>query len=157
MQLEVLSGRIGEAAAVKMCRSIVVKGLESLRVECVVAANRCGATDRVFASLAESFPGPDWEKLAGYMLSRSALHGRRRAREMEEVARTLEDIGIEPIMSSATARRQQWCADLELARRFGSAPPDDAREIAEAIEEILTGASTPRVEVISPAGKEGIQ
>jgi hypothetical protein len=115
MRLQVLaSATVGSAAAVKMCRSIVVKGLEALMVECVLGASRYDADDLVFASLDESFPGIDWKKLADYMTGRVVVHGERRAREMEEVADALRAIGIDPIMAEATMRRQDWSARLDL-------------------------------------------
>jgi 3-hydroxyisobutyrate dehydrogenase-like beta-hydroxyacid dehydrogenase len=135
MRLQLLSSSaaIGSAAAVKMCRSIVVKGLEALMVECVLAATRFEADDLVFASLNESFPGIDWKKLADYMTGRVVLHGERRAREMEEVADTLRAIGIEPIMAEATARRQEWAAGLDLRSRFGPEGPSTYRQMIDAL------------------------
>jgi 3-hydroxyisobutyrate dehydrogenase-like beta-hydroxyacid dehydrogenase len=134
MRLEVLpSAAIGSAAAVKMCRSIVVKGLEALMVECVLAASEFDADELVFASLNESFPGIDWKKLADYMTGRVVVHGSRRAREMEEVAATLRAIGIDPIMAEATARRQDWVARLDLSARFGPEGPASYREMIEAL------------------------
>jgi len=139
MRCEVLTGEVGTAAAVKMCRSIVVKGLEALMCECVLGAGRYGAGAHVFASLTESFPGIDWQKLADYMVGRVVVHGGRRAREMEEVAETLRAIGVEPIMAEATARRQDWSAALDLRSHF---PPDGPRTAAEVVEVVgrLTGA-----------------
>jgi 3-hydroxyisobutyrate dehydrogenase-like beta-hydroxyacid dehydrogenase len=119
MRLEVVSENVGTAVAVKMCRSIVVKGLEALLFECVMGANRYGAEARVFASLQESFPGIDWKKLADYMVGRVILHGERRASEMEEVAETLRAEGIDPIMAEAAARLQDWGARLNLRSHFG--------------------------------------
>jgi 3-hydroxyisobutyrate dehydrogenase-like beta-hydroxyacid dehydrogenase len=134
MRLDVLpSVAIGSAAAVKMCRSIVVKGLEALMVECVLAATQFDADELVFASLNESFPGIDWKKLADYMTGRVVVHGERRAREMEEVAETLRAIGIDPIMAEATARRQDWAAKLNLSAQFGSEGPGTYREMVEAL------------------------
>jgi len=133
MRLEVLQGTVGTAAAVKMCRSIVVKGLEALLFECVLGANRYGAEDRVFASLNESFPGIDWKKLADYMINRVVLHGERRAHEMEEVAETLRAIGIDPIMAEAAARRQAWSAGLDLKSRFGADGPASYRDVLNTI------------------------
>ncbi|MEO8258176.1 MAG: DUF1932 domain-containing protein [Acidobacteriota bacterium] len=134
MRLEVLpAAAIGSAAAVKMCRSIVVKGLEALLVECVLAATEFGADQLVFASLAESFPGIDWTKLADYMTGRVVVHGARRAREMEEVAETLRTIGIDPIMAEATARRQDWVAGTNLRAQFGPDGPATYREVIEAL------------------------
>jgi 3-hydroxyisobutyrate dehydrogenase-like beta-hydroxyacid dehydrogenase len=85
MRLETLGGDVGTAAAVKMCRSIVVKGLEALLCECVLGASQYGADDHVFASLNESFPGIDWKKLANYTMGRLVVHGDRRAREVVDV------------------------------------------------------------------------
>lgn len=133
MRLEVLPGKVGTAAAVKMCRSIVVKGLEALLFECVLGASRYGAEDRVFESLDETFPGIDWNKLAHYMIGRSVVHGERRAHEMEEVAETLRAIGINPIMAEATARRQAWSAELGLKSKFGAEGPASYRDVLDVI------------------------
>jgi 3-hydroxyisobutyrate dehydrogenase-like beta-hydroxyacid dehydrogenase len=139
MRCEVVSGAVGTAAAVKMCRSIVVKGLEALMCECVLGAGRYDAGAQVFASLNESFPGIDWQKLADYMVGRVVVHGERRAREMEEVAETLRAIGVEPIMAEATARRQDWSAALDLRSHFGPDGPTTAAEVVEVVAR-LTGA-----------------
>jgi 3-hydroxyisobutyrate dehydrogenase-like beta-hydroxyacid dehydrogenase len=133
MRCDVISATVGTAASVKMCRSIVVKGLEALLCECVLGASRYDAGAHVFASLNESFPGIDWQKLADYMVGRLVLHGERRAREMEEVSETLRAIGIEPIMAEATARRQDWSARLDLRSHFGPEGPKSAREVLDVI------------------------
>jgi 3-hydroxyisobutyrate dehydrogenase-like beta-hydroxyacid dehydrogenase len=134
MNFEVISDRIGAASAVKMCRSVVVKGLEALLLECVLGSVPYGADERVFATLDETFPGMDWKKLASYMTGRVVEHGERRAREMEEVAATLRSIGVEPIMAEATARRQDSLAGLGLLEHFGGKPPDDYRAVAQAVD-----------------------
>jgi 3-hydroxyisobutyrate dehydrogenase-like beta-hydroxyacid dehydrogenase len=131
MRLTDLHADVGTAAAVKMCRSIVVKGLEALLAECVLASVPYGADEHVFASLNESFPGLDWKKLANYMIERVVVHGERRAREMEEVAETLRAIGVEPMMAEATARRQQWSADVGLRKHFGPDGPSTYREVVD--------------------------
>jgi 3-hydroxyisobutyrate dehydrogenase-like beta-hydroxyacid dehydrogenase len=133
MRIEVTGEQVGRAAATKMFRSIMIKGLEALITECVLAAGRYGAEEGVFASLAESYPGIDWPALADYMIGRVVEHGERRAREMEEVAETLESIGIEPIMALATARRQEWPAQAGLKRYFGGEPPKNYREFLDAV------------------------
>jgi 3-hydroxyisobutyrate dehydrogenase len=134
MRLQVLPGAmIGTAAAVKMCRSIVVKGLEALLTECVLGASEYGAIDHVFASLQESYPGIEWQKLADYNVNRLVVHGERRAREMEEAAETLRDAGVEPIMAEATARRQDWSARLGLKDHFPHEGPATAREVLDVL------------------------
>ena len=134
MRLEILAGAaVGGASAVKMCRSILVKGLEALMCECVLGASRYEADEYVFASVNESFPGIDWKKLADYMVGRVVVHGERRARELEEVADTLRAIGIEPIMAAAAARRQDAIARLDLASRFGPEGPRTYRELLDVL------------------------
>jgi len=133
MRLQVISERVGTAAATKMFRSIIVKGLEALMLECVLASAPYGADERVFSSLSESFPVMDWKRLADYMVSRVVIHGDRRAREMEEVAETLQSLGIDPIMADAAARRQDWCARLGISSQFGPDGPKTYREAIEAI------------------------
>ena len=133
MRIEIAGPEVGVAAATKMFRSIMVKGMEALITECVLGASRYGAEPRVFASLAESFPGINWPELADYMVGRVVVHGERRAREMEEVAETLRALDIEPIMAEATARRMDWSARLGLKARFRGEAPRSYREVLEAI------------------------
>ena len=141
MALEPIDGPIGKAAAVKMCRSIVVKGVEALLAECVLAATLYEADDKVFASLQETWPGIDWKKLADYTIGRMVVHGERRAREMEEVAETLKAIGVEPLMAEATARRQDWSAQLGLKSHFGSDGPRSYREVVELVSRLTQTSS----------------
>jgi 3-hydroxyisobutyrate dehydrogenase-like beta-hydroxyacid dehydrogenase len=134
MRMEVVStDQIGRAAAVKMFRSVVYKGLEALLFECVLGASHYGAEPRVFASLNESFPGIDFHKLADYMVGRVVVHGERRAREMEEVASTLRELGVDPMMAEATVRRMDWAADLDLKTHFGGEFPKTYKEVLDAI------------------------
>jgi 3-hydroxyisobutyrate dehydrogenase-like beta-hydroxyacid dehydrogenase len=149
MRIEIASREVGTAAATKMFRSIMVKGMEALITECVLGAGRYGAEQAVFASLAESYPGMDWKAMADYMIGRVVEHGERRAREMEEVAETLDSIGIEPIMAAATARRMEWSAQIGLKQHFGGEAPKGYREFLEAVAEIEGAAPATR-----PAGRK---
>jgi 3-hydroxyisobutyrate dehydrogenase len=136
MVIEVGSPQIGSAAATKMCRSVMIKGIEALLTECVLGATRYGADQRVFASLGESLPGIDWAQLAGYMVGRVVMHGERRAREMEEVAETLRSAGVDPIMAEATVRRMDWSAELRLKEKFGGQAPKTYQEFAAVVSSL---------------------
>jgi 3-hydroxyisobutyrate dehydrogenase-like beta-hydroxyacid dehydrogenase len=111
MRATVAGGEIGAAAAIKMMRSVMIKGMEALTLECFVAAARAGVVDEVIASLAKSYP-LDWAKVIEYNLERMASHGARRAAEMEEVADTLRELGVEPLMATATVKRQREMGQL---------------------------------------------
>ena len=108
LKAEVFSETVGPASATKMCRSVMIKGVEALLAESLIAARHYGVEATVLGSLGDLLPNPDWERHARYMISRSLAHGKRRAEEMREVARTVQDAGLEPWMSRAAAERQDW-------------------------------------------------
>ena len=107
MQLTVVSNETGSAAAIKMIRSVMIKGIEALTLECFLAAERAGVLEEVTASLKNNYPTLDWTKIADYNLERMASHGERRAAEMEESAATLRELGLEPLMVDSTVQRQR--------------------------------------------------
>lgn len=107
MQLAVVGAETGAAAAIKMIRSVMIKGIEALTLECFLAARRAGVLDEVTASLKNNYPGLDWPKMSEYNLERMASHGERRAAEMEESAATLRELGLDPLMVDATVQRQR--------------------------------------------------
>ena len=109
--LTIFSNQVGQASATKMCRSVMIKGIEALLTESMLAARHYGVEATVLASLSDLLPLPDWEATARYMISRSLEHGVRRAEEMREAARTVAEAGVAPTMSAAIAQRQDWAAD----------------------------------------------
>jgi 3-hydroxyisobutyrate dehydrogenase len=111
MRAQVFSAEVGGASSVKMCRSIMIKGMEALATECMLTARRYGVEKQVLASFKDTLPHPDWPDLARYMMSRALIHGRRRAEEVREVVRTVAEAGLTPMQSPATAERQDWAAD----------------------------------------------
>ncbi len=98
----------GKAAATKLCRSVMIKGLEALISESLLSARYYGVEDTVLESLNNLFPHADWPGYARYMMSRTLAHGTRRAEEMREAAKTVAAAGLTPWMSEATADRQAW-------------------------------------------------
>jgi 3-hydroxyisobutyrate dehydrogenase-like beta-hydroxyacid dehydrogenase len=116
----VVSDDIGRAAATKLCRSVVVKGLESLLTESLLAARVHGVEREVLDSLPNILPPADWEAVAGYFISRSLQHGLRRSEEMEEAAATVAEAGVDPWMSAAAVERQRWAAQFPDAATAGS-------------------------------------
>ena len=107
MQLTVVGPEIGSAAAIKMIRSVMIKGIEALTLECFLAASRAGVLEEVTASLKNNYPTLDWTKIADYNLERMASHGERRAAEMEKSAATLRELGLDPLMVDSTVKRQR--------------------------------------------------
>jgi 3-hydroxyisobutyrate dehydrogenase-like beta-hydroxyacid dehydrogenase len=120
--VQLYSPTVGPAAAAKMCRSVIIKGLEALIAESLLAARQYGVESTVLASLSDLLPNTDWSERARYMLSRSLLHGRRRAEEMHQVAQTVGDAGIDPWMSKASIHRQAWAGARAAAAECSSLP-----------------------------------
>jgi 3-hydroxyisobutyrate dehydrogenase-like beta-hydroxyacid dehydrogenase len=116
---KVASPSLGVASAVKMCRSVMIKGMEAMVIEAFTSARAYGVEDAVLASLAETFPGIDWEKQEAYFFQRVIEHGRRRSEEVREVAETVREIGLTPWSAQGTAERQGWIADLADEGLFG--------------------------------------
>ena len=107
MRGAIAGDEVGQAAGLKMIRSVMIKGIEALTLECFLAAKRYGIVDEVAASLKNNYPTLDWSKVIEYNIERMASHGVRRADEMDQVAETLRELGIEPLMASATSTRQR--------------------------------------------------
>ena len=102
---------LGVASAIKMCRSVMIKGLEALVIESYATARAYGVEDHVLPTLVETFPSIDWSKQGAYFFSRVVQHGKRRAEEMREAANTVQEAGFPPFMSQAIADKQQWVAE----------------------------------------------
>ncbi len=111
----IVGDQVGQASAIKLCRSVMVKGLEALTAEMVLAAYEAGVLDEVLASLDASEKQISWRTRADYNLDRMLQHGKRRAAEMAESAAMLRDLGIDPLMTDNTVRRQQQLGNLGLA------------------------------------------
>jgi 3-hydroxyisobutyrate dehydrogenase-like beta-hydroxyacid dehydrogenase len=141
----IASADLGVASATKMCRSVLVKGLEAMVIESFVAARHYGVEESVIASMRETFPGVDWEEQASYFFQRVIKHGRRRAEEMSEAAATVREAGLDPFSASGAAERQAWVADLADTGLFSKrrtrrvASVRDWRDEADRILEFMKG------------------
>ena len=131
MSPQIHSGPAGAASAVKMIRSIMMKGLEALVCECLLAGRKAGVIETVLDSLDDTYPGFDWRKRSAYMLERVARHGLRRAAEMREVALTVDLLGFDGAMSRGSVAWQQRVGELGL--RPTADEMADCRLMAEAI------------------------
>jgi 3-hydroxyisobutyrate dehydrogenase-like beta-hydroxyacid dehydrogenase len=118
--ISVVGAEIGRASAIKMIRSVMVKGIEALTAEMMLAAEAAGVTAEVLASLDASDKAKAWADKAVYNVERMTTHGLRRAAEMEESAKTLRSLGVEPVMTDGTVRRQRALAGREWSPNIAS-------------------------------------
>lgn len=141
MKTQIMGDKVGDAAAIKMIRSVMIKGIEAVTAECFLAAQRAGLLDQVTASLKNNYPTLDWNKVSAYNIERMASHGIRRAAEMREVAETLRELGIEPLMTDGTIERQQVLGELGRRRDVKDAVKKGRKPMLAAIDE-ATNAKT---------------
>ncbi|MGF7146827.1 3-hydroxyisobutyrate dehydrogenase-like beta-hydroxyacid dehydrogenase [Sphingomonas zeicaulis] len=111
----IVEGGVGKASAIKMIRSVMVKGLEALTAEWILAAEAACIREEAVAALNASWPGTDWAAKADYNLERMLTHGIRRAAEMDEVVKTLDALGTGSAMTRGTVERQRALGSLGLA------------------------------------------
>lgn len=125
--------KIGQASMVKMIRSNLIKGVESLICESVTVAEQYGLDERILASAGNTLGIENMPALADYLMERVAVHGRRRAAELREVAKTFAEVGLSCHMSAATARHQEMIADMALSDQFNGAVPQNRKPLAAAM------------------------
>ena len=141
MRPSLAGARVGDASTIKMLRSVMVKGIEALTAECLLAARRAGVEGAVLASLQASDPGFDWTARSAYNLERMMVHGLRRAAEMREVAATLRELGLPDRLAAATA---DWQAELGGLGLAGG--PDELADRADRIIARILGPARDRPE-----------
>jgi 3-hydroxyisobutyrate dehydrogenase-like beta-hydroxyacid dehydrogenase len=145
MRASIAGPEVGAAAAIKMVRSVMIKGIEALCLECFLAASRAGVEEQIVASLSNSYPGIDWPKVVAYNLERMASHGERRAHEMEEVADTLRELGIAPLMTAGTVERQREMGQIGRADAVRATLTRGHQDMLKAIS-----AAVPRYTAAAP-------
>ena len=123
MDASAVSDQLGVASAIKMCRSVMIKGLEALVIESYATARAYGVEEHMIATLQETFPSIDWQQQGAYFFSRVVQHGQRRAEEMREAANTVREAGFAPLITASIADKQQWVADQSRAGLFAGVEP----------------------------------
>jgi 3-hydroxyisobutyrate dehydrogenase len=134
MHAQVAGEQVGQASAVKMLRSVYMKGIEATVLETMIAANRYGVLDTVLQSLAETHSKYDFMGFASMLVVSNALNGERRAQEMEQVVLTLKDLGVEPMVSEGALRRLRWSADQRLREPLAGTPNPGYKDVLRAID-----------------------
>ena len=99
MPIEVLSERAGDAATLKLLRSVFMKGLAASTIESMQAAEAAGCAEWLERELGAVIGEPLLERL----LEGSRKHAARRVDEMEAARDLLLELGIEPRIAASSA------------------------------------------------------
>jgi 3-hydroxyisobutyrate dehydrogenase-like beta-hydroxyacid dehydrogenase len=143
MRIEAVGPELGTASAIKILRSVLIKGIEALVDEMMLGARRYGLDDAVLASASRTLMSRPFPEIAGNLITTGVIHARRRAEEAAMAAEALADVGIEPIMTRSTAARLRWVEALALKEHFAGRIPQDYREALEAMEARMNAAGPP--------------
>ncbi len=134
MNISVIGVKAGQASAIKMFRSVFMKGILSLFLEMLTATHRYGVDELVLDSIAESLDGVPFRETARLQMTKGVVNAERMAHEMEDVIATLEEMGVPAGMSRAAREKLLWCAGFDLRKRYGGELPAALPEVLRAME-----------------------
>ncbi len=143
MQLQVLSERVGDASALKVVRSVFTKGLMMTFLEAIEAARRCGLVDELLESIAGTVEGLPLRDLALSLAGTSLIAADRRAQEMEGVVSTLESLGVDAHISSASLEKFHWLKGFDFHGELGGVPPESVETMLRVLRKIFDASPKP--------------
>lgn len=133
MSLQKVSDRAGDAIAIKLVRSVYMKGIASLQTEMLEAASVLQVEDKVLASISDTLDASPFVKMMNFLVTAGAVHAERQAHEMSDCVAMLKDLGIEPTMTLATKQRLGWLADKKLKDKFQGKVPAKWEDVIAAL------------------------
>lgn len=136
MNITVINEQAGSSSAMKMVRSIFMKGFTALLLETLLAGYKSGIDKEIMASISRSLSGGSMENIANLLVTRTAIHAERRVSEMGEVIQTLEELGLDDAMSRATQAKLQSLVELDLKTYFDHQAPEHFTDVLKAITEL---------------------
>jgi 3-hydroxyisobutyrate dehydrogenase-like beta-hydroxyacid dehydrogenase len=134
LNIESAGDEAGAAATVKMFRTVVTKGMEALIVEAMTAARRAGVETQAFEGICAPMDATSYSDFARMCILTNPRHSECRSAETRDAARGLRELGTEPVMTEATAKRLEMSTDLGLRSRFVESPPKDIWEVLDAYD-----------------------
>jgi 3-hydroxyisobutyrate dehydrogenase-like beta-hydroxyacid dehydrogenase len=133
MRIEVVDAPVGGASAIKMLRSVFMKGFPQVMMECLLAAHYYGVMERILDSLEATIGGKSVRQMANQLFTPTVVHSARRASEMGEVITMLDDLGMESAMSASAKGRLENLAALGIVDEIGIDASLDYRTIVDLI------------------------
>jgi 3-hydroxyisobutyrate dehydrogenase-like beta-hydroxyacid dehydrogenase len=130
MSMTKVSDVAGDAIAIKLVRSIAMKGLASLAVETLEAAVALNVQSEVLKSISATLTSAPFDETLDWLVTASAIHAERQVHEMQDVMIMMKEIDVEPTMTDATTKRLEWLVSKNYKARFQGKKPDTWEEVA---------------------------
>lgn len=132
LDVRVIGKEIGQASGLKMCYAALTKGTSALSLELLIAAKRLGLYDQ----LIDEFELSQEARLKAMNgLTGVPSKSRRWIGEMEEIAKTFEDVGMTPNILLGAADMFRMVGDSNLADETPENRDRD-RTLADLIEQL---------------------
>lgn len=132
-KIDLVGEQPGQAAAIKMLRSVLMKGIESLLLESLLAARRHGVEDVVLSTVGDFWNKGSFVEMANVLITTDAIHAGRRAHEADMMSEVVQEVGITPRLSPHVAETLHWSAGLGLREHFGGEVPKDWKTVIDAM------------------------
>lgn len=114
--------KIGKASMFKMLRSIFSKGLENLILELLIAGKRAGIEKDLWDDIVHFMTENPFDRVASNWVQTHPVAYERRYHEIVQVVETMQEIGVEPIMTSGTEAFFERSLSLGLKEAFPEKP-----------------------------------
>lgn len=133
MNVKVVGAKPGGASAMKLIRSVCMKGLSAVLMESLEAAQRYGVLEATAADIAGSFDERPFAQNMKRYVCGTAVHAERRIHEMADVLALLNSLGSSTRMTKATRAKLVDVTKMGLREKFNAREPDTVAEVMEAI------------------------
>lgn len=134
MNLTFISEKAGSSSAIKMFRSIFMKGFSALLLETIQSSRKYGVEEIVMESLNQSVTGKPLGETANMLLTRTAIHAERRVAEMNEVIDTLGMLNVDATMSEAVKRKLQLLVDSGVREKLNNKAPSHYSQLINLLD-----------------------
>ncbi|VVM32955.1 DUF1932 domain-containing protein [Terribacillus sp. AE2B 122] len=129
MQITKISDNPGDASALKLIRSIYMKGVVGLMVEFLEAAKTYGVEEPAIRSIDETMNAKTFVETMNRLVTGSALHAKRRAVELSGSIEMLQGSNLDASISIAAQKKLERLAELNIPDRYKGSKPDTWEEI----------------------------
>jgi 3-hydroxyisobutyrate dehydrogenase-like beta-hydroxyacid dehydrogenase len=137
MRIRPVGARAGQAAAIKIVRSVLAKGLEALYVEALVAARRMGVEREVLDTFCEFLDARPAAATAELLVTTHVKHAARRMHELDMSVAAVAETGLEPTLARAIRDVLAATAARDVAAKFGGEVPPNLDAALAALDESL--------------------
>lgn len=135
MQITCISEVPGAASAIKLVRSIYMKGIAALMIETLQGADAYDVADEVIHSISSSMDNIPFEDHLNRLVVGTAIHAARRGKELSGSEQLLEERGLNACMVRAARKKHELLADEHFAEKYVVQQPKSWKEIIKAIQQ----------------------